>query len=297
MDNQLSLYIKERGYIKARACVVFPNKLDRDVLCQGVLCPTLYSVGGRNSGVPYAMSSWMFRATPSNYNNNEDPSDYKINVYKGSQIEYRHNRPLFGGPNRGAEIQCMTNKDVSIIDDITSHEQQSNYYFIDSNIVTMHSPDVSFDNYFGNLALDSTFELKILGEISQDAVYGDISIIASTPPRHAKASGFVHKTEGYQTGDTVAYELGINGGLVSGLFYNDTQILQYSDTGEDEKDSKTWTGSPIYHMVYLWHRTGSLNNDSSQSSTKESIINSAILDKKKIANLKFFDRYSPLPSG
>lgn len=46
-------------------------------------------------------------------------------------------------------------------------------------------------------------------------------------------------------------------------------------------------------MVYMWHRSGSVNNDSAQSTYNDKVINSAILEKKKIANLNFFNGYIP----
>lgn len=66
---------------------MLPNRIDRDVICQGILCPTLYSVEGRSGGVPYAMSSWMFRATPLEYTGNKVTGTEALTgnyVYKGS---------------------------------------------------------------------------------------------------------------------------------------------------------------------------------------------------------------------
>lgn len=151
------------------------------------------------------------------------------------------------------------NSDVETVENIKSSRDQSNFYFVDSNIVTMHSPEVEFDEYISNLALNEDFELKIIGDISQDAVYGDISLQTSSPARSSKASGFVHRTVGYQTGDTKAYQYGANGGLVSGAFYNDGLIMQVDPDGDTEKNVLV---TPVYHMVYLWHRSGAVNNDS-----------------------------------
>lgn len=40
----------------------------------------------------------------------------------------------------------------------------------------MHSPDIDFDESFTNLDLNTEFELKILGQVTLDAIYGDISL-------------------------------------------------------------------------------------------------------------------------
>lgn len=49
------------GYVKVRPVVVFPNINDRSVLCQGILCPTVYNVKDRFENAPYAQSSWFTR--------------------------------------------------------------------------------------------------------------------------------------------------------------------------------------------------------------------------------------------
>ena len=51
----------DAGYVKVRPVVVFPNINDRSVLCQGILCPTVYNVKDRFENAPYAQSSWFTR--------------------------------------------------------------------------------------------------------------------------------------------------------------------------------------------------------------------------------------------
>ena len=49
------------NYVKARPVVVYPTLNDRSVLCQGVLCPTVYNVEDRYNNAPFAQSSWFVR--------------------------------------------------------------------------------------------------------------------------------------------------------------------------------------------------------------------------------------------
>lgn len=273
LQSELISYLKSKGYVKARACVVFPSTIDRTIICQGVLCPTVFSVGARSSNSPYAMSSWFFRPQV-----DSAQIDNSTKVYKGSTIQYNHNRPLYTGPNRGAEIQATPyDSSITKIDDITSADTQSSYFFVDANLVTLHSPDIEFDTSIQNLVLDDSLELKVLGYIELGASIGDIDIQTSSPTINANATGFIHKYIGYQLGDNNSS--GINGGLVSGLFYHDSLA----------EDDGTKFGTPIYHLVYPWHRTGSLNNSNTPSDSDRT--RSAVLSKKKISNLKFFDRF------
>ena len=75
------------GVRKIRTCVVFPKASEREVICQGLLCPTVYSVAGRKNDSPYAMSSWFFRPTMNpNHLTNSDSSGNALNLYHGSSI-------------------------------------------------------------------------------------------------------------------------------------------------------------------------------------------------------------------
>lgn len=51
----------KNNYVSARLVCVYPSINDRTVLCQGILCPTVYNVGDRSSNSPYVQSSWFSR--------------------------------------------------------------------------------------------------------------------------------------------------------------------------------------------------------------------------------------------
>lgn len=56
-------YIKDfyQTYKKVRPLIVFPNKYDREVICQGVLNPTMFNADDRIDNSPYSQPSWYFR--------------------------------------------------------------------------------------------------------------------------------------------------------------------------------------------------------------------------------------------
>lgn len=257
--------LKSKGYKKVRTCVVFPRTFEREVICQGVLCPTVFNFKERLHKSVYAKSSWFFRPA-TKITETED-------VYKGSNIEFRHNKPLFSGPNRGAEIQNMLNSTEefnSIEEDDTSSYSQ---YFVDENIVTFHSPDIEFDTNLQILNWDNTY-LRIIGAVTLGAISGDIDILTSTPNFNRGGVGFNHSKIGFETGSDEE----VNGGLVSGLFYEGATVT----TNFEPTIIKSF-------MVYPWHRSGSVNNDSIRPSDGAKGTRSAVLKEKKISNLKFFD--------
>lgn len=53
-------------YKKVRPVVVYPSFYDRRVVCQGILCPTVYNVGDRVGGRTYSYSSWFSRPMAAN---------------------------------------------------------------------------------------------------------------------------------------------------------------------------------------------------------------------------------------
>lgn len=271
--------MREAGIKRVRSCIVFPKSYERTVLCEGVLCPTVYSAADRNNNSPYASSSWFFRpAISSAYDNTtQEP-------YRGASIQYQHNKPLFTGKSRGAEIQNMiSSSDITDVNSINSSnfEKYKNYYFVDENIVTFHSPDIEFDTDLQH-ADWSNVKLDIIGMAQLDAVSGDIDITASSSgvdidTYHPK--GFLHNKVGFPTN----YGPTTNAGLTAGLFY-DSNIIS--------SEYKELAGTAF--MVYPWHRSGSLNNDAARPDDKGA--RTAILKTKVISNLKFFSRNVALPS-
>ena len=259
--------LKNLGVAKLRACVVFPKAEERHIICQGVLCPTVYNVGWRRNDAPYAASSWFFRpATKIDEINNTQ------NIYQGASIQFQHNRALYTSTDRGAEVQNML-PDKDTLDTISDADTYSSHFFVDENIVTFHSPDLEFDTSLSNYNWDGV-QLNIVGLAMLGAISGDIDIQTSTPPRGEITPGFVHTTIGYQTRNNYF----MNGGLVMAPLYEDSWVKK--DTFE--------AGNSAYWPIYPWHRSGSLNNDSKRPTDKGT--RSAILLKKKISNLKFFDK-------
>lgn len=257
--------LRKLGIKRVRSCVVFPRTFERRILCQGILCPTVYGVSGRMENAPFAVSSWFFRP---------DYSYDDTDVYSGSFIQNSHNKALFSGNNRGAEIQNMLKgKDTlsSIPEDKV--EEYKSHFFVDKNIVTMHSPDIEFDTNLFHIEYGGT-HLEIIGTAQLGAISGDISITTSSPTIGKTSSGFIHNTIGYKTNSKYTP----NGGLVSGLFYKDDAVTD-SENPEPYPFNVAW-------MVYPWHRSGSLNNDHVRAANTG--VRTAVLSKKVISNLKFF---------
>lgn len=87
LNSAVTTKLYNMGYRKAKSVVVYPSISNRLVVCQGVLCPTVYNINERVNNSPYARSSWFYREIHNdlwslgtqnkhNYNIYNDINDY-----------------------------------------------------------------------------------------------------------------------------------------------------------------------------------------------------------------------------
>ena len=401
----------DNGYVRIRPVVVYPTINDREAVCQGILCPTVYNVSDRYGNSPFAQSSWFIRPNAPfdillargkrifilSVNISKDnftiDSEYTINgvtykylsatlnsdkttyttivltndtydefpaplssgtaigtnssfsysemkaswngdyaplgeylsgpsmysragimsnnnaivtyngtekfdmevVNKGAWAEFRHNHPIPGNDKRNAEIQCIWDPPASpYVSNTLSDSDIANWvsdyaenYYIDQNIVTLHSPDIEFDNEVRSIDT-SGLKLRIVGMVPLTAFASDIDIQTSTPVNNFYDSselpaGFYKEPVGVENDfsrEGLYSHLGDSHfgwrGLISGAFWFDELTAYKKDT---DNNNHYTTG----FVVYPWHRNGSLNN--TKFATDK--YRSAMLDKKKLSNMKF----------
>ena len=332
-DNSIIERLINQGYIRVRPVVVYPSLTDRECICQGVLCPTVYNVGDRYGNSPFAQSSWFVRAnapfdeykafhytqsTSGDWGSDWSDRDegifnYTINsragvmsnsrtlltidgreqknmdmVNKGAWAEFRHNYPIPSNNDRRAEIQCIWNPPANPYVDSTLSDsdvagwvsQNSENFYIDQSIVTLHSPDIEFDDNIRSIDT-SGLKLRIVGYVPLTAFAADIDIQTSTPANNYYNSSEV--APGFYKEPIDAENISRFGfkGLMSGAFWFDELSDYKKDTGNTDKYT---TG----FVVYPFHRNGSLNNKKWATDG----YRPAMLDKKKISNMRFsFNSY------
>lgn len=269
------------GYKRVRPIVVFPSLQERRVVAQGLLAPTVYSIQGRLNGTPYAQSSWFFR-------------------FNGkSNIQNVHGQTLYGGLSRYSEIQGVP-KELSNISDyriLTSEnkpnspikvytgpnddqsvdvnaEQMSSIFAVDQKIVTMHSPDLEFDDTMHSIDYGK-FKLRLVGKATFNYDMGDIDIETSSPTISHEATGFIHHT----------YNGPATSQLCAGLFYDDYLVDDSDKNNPAQFEAYSRQSNSFLFMVYPWNKSGSLNNDIVRPTNGGT--RSAVLKRKKISNLKY----------
>lgn len=262
-DSVLETLI-DNGYKKVQALIVQPSYRDRTILAQGILCPTVGNVGNRKQGGgAWAQSSWLLRPWVAT---TDSPEQY----YKGAVPACIDNKLLNSGKGRDVELQNMAL-------DITDYETNDaeDYYgcfLVDQSIVTMHSPDIEFGNISELLKSETGLETYKVGGVMFNQNKGEIDIQTATTVCNPDASGFIKRSL-------------LGGGrhsLISGLFYEDSMI----DDADKGKTIYKYQ-NPSMWMTYMWHRTGSLNNDCARP--EGTGTRTAELKKKVIVNLKTSD--------
>lgn len=318
LNSDIINKVVAQGFIRARGVVVYPTLIDREVVAQGILCPTVYNIGDRFGNSPFAQSSWFARpnlafdiernesnwegigtlfgdydkskaAVISNKNVNltidpGTPSAKTILIdiaNKGAWAEFRHNKPVPNNWERNAEIQCIANapagpytasKGSELNSYTASHAE---YFFVDQNILTLHSPDIEFDEGVQNLD-SSGLKLRIVGVVPITANASEIDIQTSTPANDTSKMGFYKETTGSENNSYHGLK-----NLISGAFWFD-KMTNMKNVDDDHGYTESF-------FVYAWHRNGSLNNQGPVTEGSRT----AMLDKKKISNLKFssFSKY------
>lgn len=318
LNSDIINKVVAQGFVRARGVVVYPTLIDREVVAQGILCPTVYNIGDRFGNSPFAQSSWFARpnlafdiernksnwngigtlfgdydkskaAVISNKNVNLtiDPGTPSAKtilidiVNKGAWAEFRHNKPVPNNWERNAEIQCIANtpagpytasKGSELNSYTASHAE---YFFVDQNILTLHSPDIEFDEGVQNLD-SSGLKLRIVGVVPITANASEIDIQTSTPANDTSKIGFYKETIGSENNSYHGLK-----NLISGAFWFD-KMTNMKNVDDDHGYTESF-------FVYAWHRNGSLNNQGPVTEGSRT----AMLDKKKISNLKFssFSKY------
>ena len=320
-DRNIISRLNELGYKKIRAVVVYPSASERDCICQGILCPTVYNVGDRYGNAPFAQSSWFTRPNAAfniwspasdptgdwddrvspNVKSIESRSGATTNdtfymktgevveihdvVNSGAYAEFRHDFPIPSANRRNAEIQCIVNPPETsrIARNIESEintwvANHSEFYFIDQSIVTLHSPDIEFDDNIRNSDL-SKAKLRIVGIVPVTSFASDINIQTSTPPMQYNANDSVLVAPGIYREPINSANLSRNGwkGLISAPFW-------FDEVYDGDPSNKNPGLNATAFVVYPWHRNGSLNNASSPDING---YRTSMLDKKKMSNMRY----------
>lgn len=272
LSQEAALILQNKDYKKVRPVVVFPEPQDRKVTCQGVVCPTLSTYNHREEDKDItAQSSWFFRV---NTSSGDRVANGAVKPVGEGTLPYTSNKTVdtpYYNPEATEPIRAV---------EIEGQFDDNNKFGIYKNILTLHTPDVEFDDYLATTDFSGS-DYKRVGDAYVQFSLSDIDIQTETPTASNDGSGFVHKSFN---------RFGMYG-IVSGLFYDDYTI----DDRDGKPEKYTNQRSSCKWMVYLWNKDGSLNNDMNRKA--EHGTATSILKKKVISNLRFATTSYPTITG
>ena len=269
--------LRGAGYKKVRPVVVFPNLLDRTVVCQGVVTPALYTTKQRDTDRSlFAQSSWFFR--PRNNDAALLGTAVAIAPKSSGFLDYTSKNVEEDFPDVGITPDYIPafNPEYLRRVEIEGDYNEENRFKIDSYAATFHSPDIEFDEQL-SLYDYSNVNYQVRGEVTFLKTLSDIDIQTESPTVSNSSAGFVY--------DVSSFSIDNNGakGIVSGLFYDDLAVDD--NNGFEAFEAMKNVQSNAKWLIYPWQATGSLNNDINRPSGKGTA--SAILKKKMISNLRY----------
>lgn len=247
-------------FLQIRPVAVFPQDADKEVVAQGILSSTVYSARDRFGNSPFAQSSWYFRGPSFLYTN----------------IPTKHNGGLDYSNWSSAEIQGTWEGsnplDCYLTGDKTAGEKFVRRYpssfYVDSSIVTFHSPDIEFDDNFSRWD-NSKLKLRIVGEVTIDYSTRWNILTTKGGNRNGKTT-----SENFTNYSGVLYGEDSRGGTIP-------LAGRWTDWLYNSKDSH-WTED---FPVYTWQRSGSLANYGPGTSVAEL----SVLEKKIMSSLLYSD--------
>ena len=299
-----------KGYVKIRPLVVYPSVTERKVICQGVVCPTVYQIRDRYNNAPFAQSSWFVRPfTIDDYDKNYSEIDKDTNYpdsnerrrpygsvglkghdsfHNNKLVVFRHDTSIPSSDNgRNSEIQCNYqpanspyigySETAENIEDLKEKaknyvDEYGNDFFVDQSIVTLRSPDVEYDTEVQNLDL-SEAKFRIVGRVEMSYTFSDIEVDTETLPNFFNTTALTAK----------GFYKNIDNKCIPGSTFCSAPMWLDQPTNIIG-DAQTDRAALSSFIIYPFQKTGSLNN---QPGADEYGYQTAKLKYKRLFNLKF----------
>ena len=256
------------GYIGVRGVCVYPNFNDRNIICQGVVCPTVFNLQDRADNTPFAQSSWFTRPNP--VDNSWESEYYTTGIesvpipehsISDGEVPYFKHLESIGGykiDNTGIKKYDISRNEVQTSDKFTIVKTSNDIDYIstnrgsfgiDSGIVTMYSPEIEFDTSIGYLK-DADLKFRIVGAVMMSNTLSDISITTSTTGFWPTDTGYIGNPFKNRTSWSALYNKNRSGRcIITAPFWLAQPKVE--DEKVDIKLQYLWA-------VYPWHRSGSL---------------------------------------
>ena len=314
-QNQDGEYVYKDKFVNLRPVVSLPNVNERDVLCQGIISPTVFNISERQNGNIKSQSSWFFRPFVGNIDGNpvvNDENGYKYldgstEIIKGANVSFEHYEPLSGSDKVDCEIQGMyfdsTKRQKRRANTITAEQasnEYQNYYYVDQSIGTINSPDIEFNDQIANVDL-SQYKLRIIGCFIFGRNRSKYEVVAESP---LFLNDFKKQDDSFIRGTNLA-----KGFFDHSWQYDYGRIVAqpcwFDDMNSIYKGQSIWNQDKIQvpYMVYPWNREYINNYNYGQASSiisgDEDLFDtqsSSKIIRKILGNIKYSEKTSYIDS-
>lgn len=281
--------LKNAGFVRIAPVVVYPNDAERKVLYQGLLASTVYNVDDRDNNSPFVQADWRFRVG-----------------YKDTGINGEIQANTYGAvPNYPVAVH---NSETLDADEFIA--DYANQYYRDSSILTFHSPDIEENENLISGTLEDV-KLRIVGistlnfedaeregyyKLVEPKITADSFVEVSSQGFNNEYSRVLpfssfQENEDINPRDHTQRSASIEDLAFAGFADN----AVYEKTADGEEGIIAPIGGTEHHNIifrwitYLWHRSGSLNNQKSLSEAAHRIgsIRYAVLSKKCISEIRY----------
>ena len=254
INKDLIKEIIQLGYTKIKPVAVFPTDVNREIICQGIILPTVYNRKWRQDKTTYAQLAWdVFFGDITNLPHHSTITYENQNLiqydYKNIVEDIKQGTLKAGISNVGDKLTYPINKST-IYDDSVFH--------IDRNIITFHSPDIEFNESISNYG--SSLKLHIFQDCQFEEPHNNMLLISGSP--NPNKNGIINDDQGEHTQEK----------------HWTWKDYPYS---LDNKINYDWYNILSDFRIYRWQGSGPLNNSHNQNNK------SAVLERKVMATVRY----------
>ena len=283
LPEQVVTLLRTNHFRRVAPVVVFPQDVDKKVVCQGLLFGTVFNINDRLDNSPFVQSDWRARL------------DYSFEAIDN-------------------EIQTMpiaVNPILPTVEDTSNFESKvqefkdlyGDFYYRDANIIDFYSPDIEATESITSQSLENT-NLRIVGFSNLGYWIGGGSPYV---PEHVVDSYMDIQTRGIYDITSTQYPSIFKslklGSSVNGEYQKLQTHSRFSLLPQDlcfpglldgyanlngtygNAPEKSSGSSSYLYLTYLWHRSGSLNNQNPVSNSQE--IRTAQYTRKCISEIQY----------
>jgi hypothetical protein len=280
LPDEVHRKLGELGYKRIRSVVVYPTGVNRSIVCQGIVCPTVDRYSTSDTAV---YSSWFARPFLSFNKDNPPggnvPERTKKDALYGSYAEFMDGYSL-DKVNRSTEFGMAfyyNSGDPALLD------IENGLFVVNSQVVTLHSPDIDFTDL---ILSDNNLNFRIVGYAQLNNCLSSREVVTSTVGLNPKDSGFYDRTPTPH----IAYPFNSESYILSGGRMLISGINWFASPVKDENNSditKRYDSKRLGWLISPWMPNDAIINSGQSGNTKPTM-----LQYNRLSNL----RYSALTS-